>query len=69
MDDADDENTSFAGVQNEDTAFPGVPAPNTTVITNADDNLDAVSSHNSIDPSVTGFCPRFKILLVLYSCE
>ena len=28
-----------------------VPVPNTTVVTNADDNLDAESNHNSVDPN------------------
>ena len=40
VDDADDEDTSLAGV----------PVPNSTVVTNAHDNLDAESNHNSIDP-------------------
>ena len=57
MDDADDKDTSFAGVHNEDTSLAGVPAPNTTlagvpapnttIMTNAD--LDAESNHNSIE--------------------
>ena len=38
VDDADDEGTSFAGVHDKDTSFAGVPVPNTTVVTNADDN-------------------------------
>ena len=51
VDDADDEDTSFAGVHNKDTSFAGVPVPNTTatISTNADDNSDAESGHNSID--------------------
>ena len=51
VDDADDEDTSFAGVHNKDTSFAGVPVPNTTatIATNADDNSDAESGHNSID--------------------
>ena len=51
MDDTDDEDTSFAGVHNKDTSFAGEPVPNTTatVMTNADDNLDAEFDHNSID--------------------
>ena len=50
---ADDEDTSFAGVHNKDTSFAGVPVPNTpaTITTNADDNSDAESNHNSIDPN------------------
>ena len=28
-----------------------VPVPNTTIVTNADDNLDTESIHNSIDPN------------------
>ena len=49
QDDADDKDTSFAGVHDEDTSFAGVPVPNTTatVMTNADDNSDAESDHNS----------------------
>ena len=47
----DDEDTSFARVDDEDTSFAGVPVPNTTVMTNADDNLDAKSNHNSVDPN------------------
>ena len=34
VDDADDKDTSFAGVHDEDTSFAGVPVPNTTVMTN-----------------------------------
>ena len=53
VDDADDKDTSFAGVHDEDTSFPGVPVPNTTatIATNTDDNSDAESAHNSIDPN------------------
>ena len=51
VDDADDEDTSFAGVHDEDTSFAGVPVPSTTITTNADDNSDAESDHNSIDPN------------------
>ena len=53
MDDVDDENkdTSLAGVHNEDTSLAGVPVPNTTIAINADDDLDAKSDHNSVDPS------------------
>ena len=42
----------LAGVDepdDEDTSFAGVPVPNTTVMTNTDDNLDAESDHNSVD--------------------
>ena len=41
VDDADDEDTSFAGVA----------VPNTTIATNTDDNSDAESNNNSIDPN------------------
>ena len=41
VDDTDDEDTSFAGV----------PVPNTTIMTNAYNNSDAESDHNSIDPN------------------
>ena len=51
LDDTDDEDTSFAGVHDEDTSFAGVPVPITSITTNADDNLDAESDHNSIDPN------------------
>ena len=51
VDDADDEGTSFAGVHDEDTSFVGVPVPNTTITTNTDDNSDAESDCNSIDPN------------------
>ena len=51
VDDADDEDTSFAGVHDEDTSFAWVPVPNTTIMTNKDDNSDAESYHNSIDPN------------------
>ena len=51
VDDTDDEDTSFAGVHDKDTSFAGVPVPNTTVMTNADDNSDAESNHNSINPN------------------
>ena len=49
VDDTDDEDTSFA-VYDEDTSLAGVPVPNTTIMTNSDDNSDAESNHNSIDP-------------------
>ena len=51
VDDTDDKDTSFAAVHDEDTPFAAVPVPNTTIMTNADDNLDAESNHNSIDPN------------------
>ena len=51
MDDADDKDTSHAGVHDEDTSLAGVPVPNTTIVTNTDDDLDAESDHNSIDPN------------------
>ena len=44
-DDKDDKDTSLAGVPVPNTV------PNTTVMTNADDDLDAESDHNSIDPN------------------
>ena len=50
MDDADDEDTSFAGVHDEDTSFAGVPVPNTTN-DKCDNNLDTESDHNSVDPN------------------
>ena len=43
MDDTDDED--------EDTSLAGVPVPNTTIMTNSDDNSDAESNHHSIDPN------------------
>ena len=51
VNDTDDEDTSFAGVHDEDTSFAGVPVPTTTIATNADDNSDPESNHNSIDPN------------------
>ena len=51
MDDTDDKDTSFATVHDEDTSLAGVPVPNTTIATNADDNSDAESYHNSVDPN------------------
>ena len=41
VDDADDKDASLAGV----------PVPNTTIVTNNDDDSDAESDHNSIDPN------------------
>ena len=52
VDDADDEDASLTGVHDEDTSLAGVHVPNTTIVMNADDNLDAESDHNSIDPNV-----------------
>ena len=51
MDDADDEETSFAGVHDKDTSIAGVPVPNITITINTDDDSDAESDHNSIDPN------------------
>ena len=53
VDDTDDEETSFAGVHDEETSLAGVPVPNTTVMTNADDDSDTESDHNSVDPNKT----------------
>ena len=48
----DDEDISFAGVHDiDDDSLAGVPVPKTTVTTNADDDSDAESDHNSIDPN------------------
>ena len=41
VDDADDKDTSLAGV----------PVPNTTVATKADNDSDAECNHNSVDPN------------------
>ena len=38
-------------MHDEDTCFAGVPVPNTTIVTNTDDNSDAEYDHNSIDPN------------------
>ena len=51
VDDADDEDTSLAGVHDEDTSLAGVPIPNTTIVMNTDDDSDTESDHNSIDPN------------------
>ena len=51
VDDADDEDTSLAGVHDEDTSLTGVPVPNTTIMINAGDDSDAESNHNSVDPN------------------
>ena len=50
VDDADDEDTSFAGVHDKDTSIPVPNMPNTTVMTN-DDTSDAESNHNSTNPN------------------
>ena len=34
-----------------DTSLAGVPIPTTTIMTNDDDDSDAESDHNSIDPN------------------
>ena len=47
VDDNDDEDTSLAGVQGDDTSLAGVPL--CVVTNNDDDESDAVSDHNSID--------------------
>ena len=44
----------LAGVDDSDdndTFFAGVPIPTNTIATNDDDDLDAESDHNSIDPN------------------
>ena len=53
VDDSDDEDedTSLAGVHDEDTSLAGVPVPNTTITTNADNDSDTKSNHNSVDPN------------------
>ena len=50
VDDDNDDNTSLAGVQGDNTSLAGVPIP---IVLNDDDddNLDAESNHNSIDPN------------------
>ena len=50
-DDNDDEDTSLAGVQGDNTYLAGVPIPTTTIVTNNDNDLDAESDHNSVDPN------------------
>ena len=48
--DDDDDDTSLVGVQGDDTSLAGVPIP--IMINNAnDDNSDAESDHNSVDPN------------------
>ena len=51
VDDADDKDSSFAGVHDEDTSLAGMPVPNPPIATNADDDSDAESDHNSVDPN------------------
>ena len=52
VDDADDdEDTSLTGVHDKDTSLAGVPVPMTTITTNTDNDSDAKSDHNSIDPN------------------
>ena len=53
VDDADDKDkdTSLAGVHDKDTSLAGVSVPNATVVTNADNDSDTESDHNSIDPN------------------
>ena len=52
VDDTDDKDTFLAGVHGNDTSLAGVPVPNTTVaIKNENDDSDAESDHNSIDPN------------------
>ena len=51
MDDDDDEDTSLAGVHGNDTSLAGLPTPTPTVMTNNDDDWDAESNHNSVDPN------------------
>ena len=50
-DDADDKDTSLAGVHSDDTSLAGVPVHNTTITTNNDNDSDAESDHNSVDPN------------------
>ena len=54
VDDDDKDNNkdiSLAGVHDKDISFTGVPVCNTYIVTNADDDLDAESNRNSIDPN------------------
>ena len=51
VDDTDDKDTIFAGVHNEDTSLAGVPVPNTTVMTNGDDDSNTEYDHNSMRPT------------------
>ena len=38
-------------MHDEDTSLAGVPVPNTTIMTNADDESDTEPNHNSVDPN------------------
>ena len=49
VDNADDKDTSLAGVHGDDTSLAGVPVPNTTIMANDNDDLDTESKHNSVD--------------------
>ena len=49
--DDEDDDSSLAGVHDEDTSLALVPVPNTTITINADNDSDAESNHNSIDPN------------------
>ena len=51
VDDDDDDDTSLAGLQGNDTSLAGVPIPVIMITNDNDDNSDAESDHNSIDPS------------------
>ena len=51
VDDIDDAGTSLTGVHDADTSLAGVPVPNTTITTNDDNDSDAESDHNSVDPN------------------
>ena len=52
VDDDDDEDTSLAGVQGDDTSLAGEPAGvPIPIVTNDDDDSDAESNHNSVDPN------------------
>ena len=57
VDDDDDEDTSLAGGQGDDTSLAGVPIPTTTIattttiMTNRNVESERESDHNSIDPN------------------
>ena len=51
VDDADDKDTSLAGVHGNNTSLAGVPVPTTTIMTHNNENSDMESDHNSIDPN------------------
>ena len=51
VDGDDDEDTSHAGVQGNNTSLVGVPIPTTTVMPHKDNDSDGESDHNSIDPN------------------